>query len=78
MVFHRRDLIQGAMAVGGSSMLVTDTADLGAAVPMPSRVIDTNVSLFQWPFRRLPLDQVDDLCQKNQGIGDHPGVGGKF
>ena len=78
MVFHRRDLIQGAMAVGGSSMLVTDTADLGAAVPMPSRVIDTNVSLFQWPFRRLPLDQVDDLCQKIRALGITQAWAGSF
>ena len=36
---------------------------------MPSRVIDTNVSLFHWPFRRLPLDEVNELCAKFQQLG---------
>ncbi|HIM29152.1 MAG TPA: metal-dependent hydrolase, partial [Planctomycetes bacterium] len=30
----------------------------------PWRAIDTNVSLFHWPFRRLPLDETGLLVQK--------------
>ncbi|MBC8357133.1 MAG: amidohydrolase family protein [Planctomycetes bacterium] len=31
---------------------------------MQRRVIDTNVSLFRWPFRRLPLDETGELVAK--------------
>ena len=64
MVFHRRDLIHGAMTMGAGSMLAANAGQSVAAIPMPSRIIDSNVSLFQWPFRRLPLDEVDGLCDK--------------
>ena len=61
--------MHGAMTMGASSVLTTNAGESVAAIPMPSRVIDTNVSLFQWPFRRLPLDQVDDLCDKLRTLG---------
>lgn len=31
-------------------------------------IIDTNVSLFSWPFRKLPLDQTDLLDRKLQSL----------
>lgn len=45
---------------------------------MPSRMIDTNVSLFHWPFRRLPLDQVHELCAKFQQLGITEAWAGSF
>ena len=45
---------------------------------MPSKVIDTNVSLFHWPFRRLPLDEVNELCAKFQQLGITEAWAGSF
>ena len=33
------------------------------------RIIDTNVSLFHWPFRRLPLDDTETLVAKLRSLG---------
>ena len=69
MAFHRRDLIHGVMTAGTASVVAASPADKPATVSMPTKVVDTNVSLFQWPFRRLPLDEVDALCSKLQQMG---------
>ncbi|MAI71648.1 MAG: metal-dependent hydrolase [Rhodopirellula sp.] len=79
MTFHRRELIHGALAAGTASMVAASEREKLATMPappsinhplsMPSRVIDTNVSLFHWPFRRLPLDEVNKLCAKFQQLG---------
>lgn len=47
-------------------------------ISMPSRVIDTNVSLFHWPFRRLPLDEVKKLRAKFQQLGITEAWAGSF
>jgi len=40
--------------------------------------IDTNVSLFKWPFRTLPLDQTDKLENKLRSIGIARAWAGSF
>lgn len=40
--------------------------------------IDTNVSLFKWPFRTLPLDQTDKLESKLRAIGIERAWAGSF
>lgn len=40
--------------------------------------IDTNVSLFKWPFRTLPLDQTDKLENKLRAIGIARAWAGSF
>jgi len=73
MRFSRRELLCASVATGV-------TAGTGAALaPRPGkaeeddsrrpRIIDTNVSLFQWPFRRLPLDDADSLVAKLRSLG---------
>lgn len=69
MAFHRRDLIHGVMTAGTASVVAASPAEKPATVSMPTKVVDTNVSLFQWPFRRLPLDEVNALCSKLQQMG---------
>ncbi len=62
----RRELLSGALAgavaIGHSAALAS--AESQSPQPQRRRVVDTNVSLFQWPFRRLPLDQTSELVQK--------------
>jgi len=41
-------------------------------------IIDTNVSLFQWPFRRLPLDETEMLVNKLQSLGVSEAWAGSF
>ena len=88
MPFHRRELIQGALAAGTASMVTASEGEKSATTPlpanvlppisMPAKVIDTNVSLFHWPFRRLPLDQVNELCAKFQQLGITEAWAGSF
>lgn len=88
MAFHRRELIQGALAAGTASMVTASEGEESATTPlpsnvlppisMPSKVIDTNVSLFHWPFRRLPLDEVNELCAKFQQLGITEAWAGSF
>lgn len=56
----RRTLLQ-------TSIASAIPAAAGAAA-LPHRMIDTNVSLFQWPFRRLALDDPHMLANK---LNDH-------
>lgn len=61
----RRQLLNGVLASAASAALTRATT-ASAAVPInrPWKVIDTNVSLFQWPFRRLPFDTPGELVNK--------------
>ncbi len=60
----RRELLGGVVA-GAAVGLTTATARETASDKLPPwRAIDTNVSLFHWPFRRLPLDETGRLVQK--------------
>jgi len=60
----RRELLGGVVA-GAAVGLTTATARETASDKLPPwRAIDTNVSLFHWPFRRLPLDETGLLVQK--------------
>lgn len=56
----------------------------GAAACWPGRdnerqgIIDTNVSLFHWPFRRLPLDEPELLVAKLHELGISQAWAGSF
>ena len=41
-------------------------------------IVDTNVSLFNWPFRRLPLDTTDKLVAKLRSLGVSFALAGTF
>lgn len=83
MALHRRDLIHGVLATGATSMAAASeegnaTSRSAHVGTMPQKVVDTNVSLFQWPFRRLPLDEVNELCAKFQQLGITEAWAGSF
>ena len=78
---NRRELLSGALAGAAAGTLCSGTAaasDTAAStdrqVPEPQvperpwEVVDTNVSLFQWPFRRLPYDTTEALVEKLQSL----------
>lgn len=64
---HRRDLFSGVL-VGAATATLSCTAwaeeTAGETPDRPWEIIDTNINLFQWPFRRLPYDSVDELAGK--------------
>lgn len=68
-MLDRRELLEAAVAVGGATLLSgihTNAEERATEAPHPAttRIVDTNVSLFQWPFRRLPLDETERLVGK--------------
>ncbi|HIE96321.1 MAG TPA: metal-dependent hydrolase [Planctomycetes bacterium] len=82
----RRELLGGTLA--GAVAVGLHTAAVAEDTPLlqppliqdeqRGRVIDTNVSLFQWPFRRLPLSQTDVLLQKLRAHGIDQAWAGSF
>jgi predicted TIM-barrel fold metal-dependent hydrolase len=86
--FDRRELLGGTLAGAFAAGLYT-TVTAEDALPQqhqgplargqpPPRVIDTNVSLFQWPFRRLPLSETDALLKKLRARGISRAWAGSF
>jgi predicted TIM-barrel fold metal-dependent hydrolase len=74
----RRELLLTSAAAGSLSVLGIGAArpevDTDEAWPM----IDTNISLFHWPFRRLPLDETDVLVKQLQSLGIAEAWAGSF
>lgn len=74
----RRELLDSAVFVGAASMLRVDPARADDQSVSIVKMIDTNVSLFQWPFRRLPLDETDALIGKLRSLGITQAWAGSF
>jgi predicted TIM-barrel fold metal-dependent hydrolase len=74
-MFDRRDLFQSALA-GATAMVHSELAAGKESEPARFRVVDTNVNLFHWPFRRLPLDRTEVLVEKLRSLRiDHAWAG---
>ncbi len=72
---NRRELISTVLAAGTASALASQA---GAEDKDLLPVIDTNIDLFQWPFRRLPLDETDALVAKLHGLKVNKALAGSF
>lgn len=68
----RRDLLKGTLAAGSIAAL---SAQGGEDFP---GIFDTNVNLFPWPFRRLPLDETEELVAKLRSLGVTKALAGSF
>lgn len=66
---NRRDAIRIAVSVAAVSVALPATGIVGDEDRRFCQIIDTNVSLFQWPFRRLPLDSTEALIRKLRSLG---------
>ena len=76
---HRRDLLLNtAKAAGAASLLGADSVVSAENSNRPTEIIDTNVSLFQWPFRRLPLDDTSLLVDQLRSLGITQAWAGSF
>jgi hypothetical protein len=65
----RRDLLAASAGLA-SAMLLPASESMAEDSDSPEfRIVDTNISLFQWPFRRLPLDTSPALAEKLHSLG---------
>ena len=64
-MINRRELLQGSAA----TILTAGVIGISAKEASQFDIIDTNLSLFQWPFRRLPLDNTKLLIKKMRALG---------
>jgi predicted TIM-barrel fold metal-dependent hydrolase len=64
----RRDFLKGTLLTAAAAGIprgeATAAPNAGRAAGNAEARIDANVSLFQWPCRRLPLDQTEALVAK--------------
>lgn len=78
-MLNRRELLGMAVSSGAAGMLFGTGARSSAGETQPSfQITDTNISLFRWPFRRLPLDQTDLLVEKLRSLGISQAWAGSF
>lgn len=77
-MLHRRELFNAAIAVGAGSLLCSEPVPAAPQPTSSSKTIDTNISLFQWPFRRLPLDDTEALVTKLRSLGIIEAWAGSF
>lgn len=60
---NRRKLLQTTLATGAATAWLVNSG-MAKEEAESFEIIDSNVSLFQWPFRRLPCDTADELATR--------------
>ncbi len=66
------------MAAGTAAFLAASSARSDEPQTQSFPITDTNISLFHWPFRRLPLDETDALLKKLHSLGITEAWAGSF
>jgi predicted TIM-barrel fold metal-dependent hydrolase len=62
----RRDFLQGSLLAAAGAGICTQTPPSGADANQPkasSAIVDTNVYISRWPFRRIPADDTAQLVE---------------
>lgn len=77
-ISRRTVLRTTAGAALASRHLVSTSAEAVAPDVSEQAFVDTNVSLFHWPFRRLPLDTTTDLVARLKQLGCQQAWAGSF
>ena len=68
-MLNRRDVLNLAVSAGAAAAFTPGVTRVAADKEADTfRVVDTNVSLFHWPFRRLPLDETLRLYPPVNGV----------
>ncbi len=80
---NRREAITNSVAGAASVALSESASSLPTACALekqapPLPVVDANVHLFHWPFRRLSLDEPRQLERKLQSLGVMKAYAGSF
>lgn len=70
---NRRRFLQSTLAASAAGPTLAQANETEFA-----GIIDTNVSLFRWPFRRLPLDETEKLVTKLRLLGVTEAWAGSF
>jgi predicted TIM-barrel fold metal-dependent hydrolase len=78
-IMNRRDVLGLAVSAGAASALLPGTSFAQDKTQSAKfRIVDSNVSLFHWPFRRLPLDETTKLVAKLKSLGIAQAWAGSF
>lgn len=78
-MMNRRDILNLAVSAGvTASFLPSSAAADRDEEGTTLRIVDSNVSLSQWPFRRLPLDRTEALVKKYRSLGIAQAWAGSF
>lgn len=86
-LLNRRDLFATVITASTASALIAEAAQSeepepegtsNNSSPSPFSIVDTNIHLFQWPFRRLPLDETAALVTKLRSLGIAQAWAGSF
>ena len=76
--FNRREFLTTSATVALAATFGLKTTESAENQTPDIKIIDTNVSLFQWPFRRLPLDSTQTLVKKLQVLGMEQAWAGSY
>ncbi|MEZ5940795.1 MAG: amidohydrolase family protein [Planctomycetaceae bacterium] len=74
----RRELLAVSAGAASAMALGEETSAIAEHEVQKLRIVDANVSLFRWPFRRFPLDETRMLAEKLQSLGVSEAWAGSF
>lgn len=77
-VRSRRDFLKASVATASLTALASRTLPAAGQKPPTPALIDTNITLSRWPFRRCPLDETPALVAKLREHGVTQAWAGTF